>query len=32
MDNVIVDTAHRSAGVGKMLTDWIVQKGKVQGC
>jgi GNAT superfamily N-acetyltransferase len=32
MDNVIVDIAHRSTGVGKMLTDWIVQKGKAEGC
>jgi GNAT superfamily N-acetyltransferase len=32
MDNVVVDAAHRSAGIGKMLTDWIVEKGRAEGC
>ncbi len=32
MDNVVVDAAHRSAGVGKMLTEWIIEKGRVEGC
>lgn len=32
MDNVIVDTDYRSAGIGKMLADWIVEKGRAEGC
>ena len=32
MDNVVVDAPHRSAGVGKMLTDWIVEKGRAERC
>jgi GNAT superfamily N-acetyltransferase len=32
MDNVVIDAAHRSSGIGKMLVDWIVQKGQAEGC
>src|SRR5690349_16423156 len=32
MDNVIVDAAHRSSGIGKILVDWIVEKGRVEKC
>lgn len=32
MDNVIVDAAHRSSGIGKILADWIVEKGRAVGC
>lgn len=32
MDNVIVDAAHRSTGIGKILADWIVEKGRAEGC
>lgn len=32
MDNVVVDAAHRSSGIGKLLADWIIQKGKAANC
>ncbi len=31
-DNVVVDTNYRSAGIGKMLMDWITLEGKKLGC
>ncbi len=32
MDNVVIDAAYRSQGVGKMITDWILEKGRSEGC
>ena len=32
VDNFIVDEAHRSRGIGKCLLDWVVAKGKSEGC
>ena len=32
IDNFIVDPAHRSRGLGKMLTDYIDAKAKEEGC
>lgn len=32
MDNVIIDKNYRSKGIGKLLLDWITEKGKKEGC
>ncbi|RPD39411.1 GNAT family N-acetyltransferase [Chitinophaga barathri] len=32
MDNVVTDAAHRNKGIGKILCDWITQKGRAEGC
>ncbi|HEV7232506.1 MAG TPA: GNAT family N-acetyltransferase [Bacteroidia bacterium] len=32
LDNVIIDAAYRSKGVGKLMCDWIVEEGKRLGC
>lgn len=31
-DNFVVDTAHRSAGVGKLLSDWMLQEAQRHHC
>jgi len=31
-DNVVVNQQYRSAGVGKMLMDWVIEEGKKLGC
>ncbi len=31
-DNVVIDRNYRSAGIGKMLMDWIMLEGKKLGC
>lgn len=32
LDNVIVDVAYRSAGVGKQIVTWIEEHGRANGC
>ena len=32
LDNVIVSNQHRSKGIGKLLSDWLLEKGKSLGC
>ena len=32
LDNVVMDEKHRSKGIGKMLSDWIIAEAKKQGC
>ncbi len=32
MDNVVTNVTHRSKGIGKILCDWITQKGRAEGC
>lgn len=32
LDNVIISQAHRSKGIGKKLSDWLIAKGKSEGC
>jgi ribosomal protein S18 acetylase RimI-like enzyme len=32
MDNVIVDPAYRSKGIGKLMTEWVLKEGKKNKC
>lgn len=32
LDNVVVDRNYRSAGLGKLLCDWVMAEAKKQGC
>ncbi|MGX5820648.1 GNAT family N-acetyltransferase [Chitinophaga lutea] len=32
MDNVVTDAAYRGKGIGKLLVDWICQRGAEAGC
>lgn len=32
MDNVVTDVNYRNKGIGKILCDWITQKGRTEGC
>lgn len=32
MDNVVVNSAHRSRGVGKLLTDYVTDLARAEGC
>ena len=31
-DNVVIDKAYRSMGIGKLLMDWLVEEGKRNNC
>jgi GNAT superfamily N-acetyltransferase len=32
LDNVVIDIAYRSKGIGKLMCDWILEEGKRLGC
>jgi GNAT superfamily N-acetyltransferase len=32
IDNLVVASAYRSKGIGKLLVDWMLEEGKKQGC